>query len=193
MIAPTDVKIKKVAFFGDAQAQTNQKHYRDAFKVAKLLAENGYEIVNGGGAGVMEAASLGAKEGGGKVELVMLDPAKEPGNYEGIAKINYELADKKIFTKSYPSRLNRLVKEADAFVVFKGGTGTLSEIGMVWELAKFDYGHHEPIIFYGGFWKKIIYAIVRGLNFEKMEKRVVQVAESPEKVLWLLKKSGNHD
>jgi uncharacterized protein (TIGR00730 family) len=186
----TTKAIKKVAIFGDATAQENQRHYQLAFKTAKLLAENGYVVVNGGGPGVMTAATLGAKAGGGKVEEIIMDPKLEPDNYEGSNKKTTELADKVIVTKTYPNRLNRLIKEADAFVVCKGGTGTLSELGLVWELAKFDYGKHEPVIFLGGFWKKLITHLARAMNFEKMEKQVVKVVGSPEAVVREIKKAS---
>ncbi|MCX6726542.1 MAG: TIGR00730 family Rossman fold protein, partial [Candidatus Shapirobacteria bacterium] len=61
--------IVRVAFFGDAEAVEGQKHFDLAMKTAQLLAENGYIIINGGGPGIMLAATLGAKIGGGKVEL----------------------------------------------------------------------------------------------------------------------------
>jgi hypothetical protein len=188
MLAKTSKVIKRVAFFGDGAATENQKHFKDAYKVAKLLAENGYIIVNGGGPGVMVAATLGAKAGGGKVEVVALDPKMEPGNYEGIAKKNINLADKKTLTKNYPDRLNQLVKDADAFVIFKGGAGTLSEIGLTWELAKFSYGKHEPLIFFGRFWKKIIVGLFKGLNLEKIERKVVEVVDRPEEVIRIIKR-----
>ena len=37
----TDKVIKRVTFFGDGEAKKYQKHYKDAVKVAKILAENG--------------------------------------------------------------------------------------------------------------------------------------------------------
>jgi hypothetical protein len=191
MLAKTKKNIKRVAFFGDGAATENQKHYKDAYKVAKLLAENGYVIVNGGGPGVMMAATLGAKAGGGKVEVVALDPKEEPGNYEGIERKNIKLADKKVLVRNYSARLNRLVKDADAFVIFKGGAGTLSEIGLTWELAKFNYGNHEPLIFYGSFWKKIIIGLFKGLNLEKIERQVVEVVDKPEDVVRVLAKVEN--
>ncbi|MFA6602719.1 MAG: LOG family protein [Candidatus Shapirobacteria bacterium] len=185
MIKTTKV-IKRVAIFGDAEARENQRHYQLAFKTAKLLAENGYIVMNGGGPGVMLAATLGAKAGGGKVEEVIMDLKLEPDNYEGSNVKSTNLADKVIITKTYPARLNKLIKEADAFVVCKGGTGTLSELGLVWELAKFDYGKHEPVIFLGGFWKKLIAHLARAMNFEKMEKQVVKVVSKPEDVIRVL-------
>lgn len=190
MISKTTVNIKRVAFFGDAMASENSRHFRDAKKVAKLLAESGYIIVNGGGPGIMVASTLGAKEGKGKVELVILDPKREPGNYEGTDKTNIKLADKVIKTANYDHRLNKLINVADAFVIFKGGTGTLSEVGLTWELAKFDYGHHEPLVFYGSVWTKVMRIMEKVFGYDKYEKRVAFTATKPEEVLKILKKVG---
>lgn len=182
MIKTTKI-IKRVAFFGDAEAKKSDQHFKDAYDTAKLLAEHGYIIVNGGGPGVMLASTLGAKSVNGKVEIVVLNPEKKPENYEGIYEENYNLADKIIETESYPKRLNKLVEVADAFVIFKGGTGTLSEVGLVWEMAKFDYGHQEPLIFFGKDWAEIVKIIVKDLNFENKEKEVYKLVNSSEEVL----------
>jgi len=183
----TSKKILRVGFFGDADIKTNSDAYKNAYNTAKLLAENGYIVINGGGPGIMGAATAGAVDGGGKVELVVMDPKKEPDNYEGIDKINFNLASKVYYENTYPDRLNKLVEIADAFVVFKGGTGTLSEVGLIWENAKFDYGHHEPVIFVGKEWREIIALIEKNMNYESIEKRVITVVDTPEEVLGVLK------
>ena len=183
----TDKMIKRVTFFGDGEAEKNEKHYRDAMKVAKLLAENGYIIVNGGGPGVMRAATEGAKMGKGRVEVVILDEDKQPDNYEGVDKDNLRQADKIVSMPTYESRLKKLMELGDAFVIFKGGTGTISEIGMTWNRAKYDFGHHEPLIFFGKFWKKIIKDLIRDLDLEDKEKEVVMVATKAKEVLTSLK------
>lgn len=188
MLAKTDKKIRRVGFFGDATARIKDEHFQEAYMVAKLLAETGYIVVNGGGPGVMLAATLGAKEAGGKVEVVILDPKKEPGNFEGTDKENLRLADKKYVTSSYKNRVDKLIEIADAFVIFKGGTGTLSELGLVWEYAKFNFGKHEPIIFVGKCWENIVADLIKDLGLEKMEQRVVAVMGSPEEVVGALKR-----
>ena len=180
--------IKRIAFFGDAQAKSTEEHFEDAYNVAALLAKNNYIVVNGGGPGVMLASTLGAKSAGGIVETVVLAVKNYPPNYEGSNEENIKSSDKVYTTQSYPDRLNKLVEIADAFIVFKGGTGTLSEIGLTWEMAKFDYGHHEPLFFYGSFWEPIIDDLVLNLNYEKKEKEVVTVVTSPEQIITLLKK-----
>jgi len=172
-------------------AKKTDEHYRQAFETAKLLAENGYTIVNGGGPGVMEAATLGAKEAGGKVELVVLNPIKNPDNYEGIDKENERLANKIYITENYQERMGKLTEIADAYVIFKGGSGTLSEVGLVWELAKFEYGHHEPLIFVGKEWKAVVKTIEEKMNFEEKEKRVVVTVEKPEEVVRALEQAEN--
>lgn len=191
MIAKTNKKIRRVTFFGDGDRLCEEKkHYRDAYKVAKLLGENGYIIVNGGGPGVMKAATLGAVAGGSCAEVVILDPKKEPANYEGVDKENLKLAKRVIKTPNYESRLKKLMEVGDAYIIFKGGTGTISEIGMTWNRAKYEYGNHEPLIFFGIFWKKIVADLVLGLNLEEKEKKVVEVVSSPKKVLALLRRIG---
>lgn len=180
--------IKKVAIFGDGKARETDQHFKDAYEAAKLLAENGYVIVNGGGPGVMLAATLGAKAGEGKVEVVVVDKRVNMGkNYEDWWEKNAKQADKKYSMGSYEERLNKLIEIADAFVVFKGGTGTLSELGMVWSKAKFDFGHHEPIILFGKFWREIIGVIEKDLGLEETEKGVIKIVERPEEVLAILK------
>ncbi|RLC35642.1 hypothetical protein DRH14_00325 [Candidatus Shapirobacteria bacterium] len=182
----TTRKIKKVAFFGDADAKQNSQHYRNAFEVARLLASCGYIIVNGGGPGVMLASTLGAKQSGGQVEIVTWDRGEKSANYEGELKENADLADKKYSESNYEDRVKKLVELSDAFVIFKGGTGTLSEMGMVWGMAKLNYGHHKPVIFFGKFWKKIIKSIVNNLVIDQKEKNVYTIAWQKFKVKKIL-------
>ncbi len=87
--------------------------------------------------------------------------------------------------------LDKLIEIADAFIVFNGGTGTLSEVGMVWEQAKFDYGKHEPIIFFGQQWRKVVEDLQKGMNYENKEKDVVIVVEEVDEVLKVLRQVGN--
>jgi uncharacterized protein (TIGR00725 family) len=191
MLSKTNKIIKRVAFFGDAEASVKESHFKEAFNCAKILAENGYIIVNGGGPGIMLAATKGAKKANGKVEIVILNPKKEPKNYEGLDRENKKLADKIIMTNNYQQRLNKIVEVADAFIIFKGGTGTLSEVGLTWELAKFEYGHHEPLIFYGRMWEEILNLLKKKLNLDIHERRVVYVVEKPIDALIALKGAHN--
>lgn len=188
MLTITKKKIKRVAFFGDADAKETDQHYIDAFNTAKLLAKKGYIIVNGGGPGVMLASTLGAKSVNGKVELVIIDENVDMGkNYENSDPKNTGQADKIYRTKTIQDRTSEVVDLADAHIVFKGGTGTMAELSLVWERAKFEYGKHEPLIFFGDCWKKTIEALVENLDFDKIERKVYAFADSPEEVFKIIK------
>jgi predicted Rossmann-fold nucleotide-binding protein len=187
MLAKTKKIIKKIVFFGDAEAKKTDQHFIDAFNTAKLFAENGYTIVNGGGPGIMLAATLGAKAGKGRVEIVVLDPKKKPENYEGFNKENNDLADKTYVEEDYPTRLNKLIDVGDAFIVFNGGVGTLSEVGLAWQMAKFEYGKHEPLIFFGKQLEDLIEELVIGLKFDKIENKLYEIVLTPEEALTTIK------
>jgi uncharacterized protein (TIGR00725 family) len=191
MFRKTKKKIERVAIFGDGEAIQGQVHFDLARKTAKLLAEAGYITINGGGPGVMLAATLGAKEGKGKVELSIVKKEKQPKNYEGSSILNLKLADKVYEMSNYENRMNKLVEISDAYVIFKGGTGTLAEVGLVWSKAKFAFGNHEPLIFVGKEWENIIPVIVKDLKLETIEKEVYTLVETPEEVLKALAKAGN--
>jgi len=183
MFATTVRPIKKIAFFGDAEARENDVHYYLAKKSAEILAKAGYTIVNGGGPGVMYAASVGAKEAGGKAEVVVIDESVNMGeNYEGQYEPNIKIVDNIIAEFNYPDRLRRLVAEADAFLIFRGGTGTISELGVVWAEAKFNYGKHKPIVFVGEFWQRIMDDMSFALAMDEQERSVYTIVKTPDEL-----------
>ena len=184
-------KFKKITIFGFADAKEGDQVWKDAFATAKLLAENGYTIVNGGGPGVMKAATLGAHAGGGKAIGVSFYPKNAP-LFEGRDKTN--VIDEEIVTEHYLERTMKLLEEGDAYVTFKGGTGTLSEFGMAWGLARLYFGHHKPFILYGDFWREMLAAFEKNMYIRGEEMKVYRIASTPEKVLEeLLKLDGEID
>src|SRR3990167_1321236 len=119
--------IQNVAIFGSAHAREGSLVVKDAYEVCKTLATSGYTIINGGGPGVMRAATEGAKEGNGKVIGVTLMIEDLP-EFEG--KDPKNLFDTEIRTKNYIERTLALLAEGQIYVIFNGGTGTISEFGM---------------------------------------------------------------
>ena len=172
--------IKNVAFFGDANISPTDETYKAAFDVAELLAREGYIIVDGGGPGVMEAATSGAEKGDGQTISVTFDPVNAPG-FEG--KYIKNVTDEEIVTTNYIERMFKLMEYGDVFLIFKGGSGTISEFGTAWVLAKLYYGHHKPIILYGDFWIPIIDAIRSNMNIDSKEYSVFEICKTKEEVL----------
>src|SRR3989344_4435121 len=145
--------IENIAIFGFADAAENGQLFKEVKEVSRKLAMAGYTVVDGGGPGVMRAATIGAKEGGGKVIGVTLYSEDIP-NFEG--KDPKNLFDEEIKTTNYVERTLALMKTGQVYVIFNGGSGTISEFGMAWGLAKLYFGHHKPLILYGKFWSNII-------------------------------------
>lgn len=172
--------IKNIAFFGDADLKETDTVYINAYNIAKILASEGYTIVNGGGPGVMDASTKGAVAGKGETISVTFYP-KEATGFEGRYVGN--ITDIEIKTTNYIERMFKLIEHSDCFIIFKGGTGTISELGTAWVLAKLYYGHHKPFILFGSFWKPIIKAMKENLNLGKDELDVFWIVEKEEEVL----------
>ena len=174
--------IKRIAFFGDAQTPKIHQDYQDAYTTAKLLAEEGYSIVNGGGPGIMDASTQGAESVGGRSVAVTFSP-HFAASFEGRYLKNLGRVDQEIITTNYIDRMFGLIQEADAFIVYRGGSGTLSEFGTVWVLANIYHGHHKPFLLYGNQWWEIIDVLQRNMNIDPQEMTCFKIVETPEEAL----------
>lgn len=181
--------IRNIAFFGDADISKNDPVYKYAFETAKILAENGFTIVDGGGPGVMQAATSGAQAGDGPTLTVTFDPVDAPG-YEGRYVKN--VPDKEIVTTNYIDRMFKLMEYGDLFIIFKGGSGTISEFGTAWVLAKLYYGHHKPFLLFGSFWAEIIDVFRKNMNIDKKELSVFEIVARPEEILSAINRLYKH-
>ncbi len=182
---PKAQTIQHVAIFGSAHAPQASPLALSVIKVCKELALAGYTIIDGGGPGVMRAATIGAKQGGGEVIGVTLYPKDELLDFEGRDPKN--LVDKEIKTTNYVERTLTMMREGQVYVVFNGGTGTISEFGMAWGLAKLYFGHHKPLILYGNFWHDIMRCFKKNMIMRPEELKVYKIVDSPEGVLEAIK------
>lgn len=177
--------IQQVAIFGSSHTLPDSELSKQVFRVCRELAQLGYTVVNGGGPGVMRAATLGAKDGGGKVIGITLYPDDIP-TFEGRDPKN--LFDKEIKTQNFVERTLTLMKEGQVYIVFNGGTGTISEFGMAWGLARLYFGHHKPLILYGKFWENIIDSFKKNMLIVPEELKVYKIVDSADGVLEAINK-----
>ncbi len=192
------MEISKVAFLGFADAKESDADYRASFESAKILAENGYVVVDGGGPGIMRAATAGAHAGGGKAIGITYYPDPKdkdhPAFFEGRdAENNF---DEEIKTNTYVERTLKIMEVADVYLVFNGGTGTISEFGMAWGLARLHFGHHKPLILYGAWWHDVIEVFGKNMRLRPEELKVYHIVTTPEEVLLKIKSleaSSEHD
>jgi uncharacterized protein (TIGR00725 family) len=166
---------KTITIFGTANAKSGEPAYTLAYQTGKLLAQGGFVIANGGYGGTMLAASKGAAEAGGETIGVTCSAfARTPNEY----------ISREIVTNSPDERLDTLIKLGRAYVVLPGGTGTLLELAMVWELKNKGFiKEDKPIILVGGFWKPLV-DLIAGDDPESS--RYIRQADGPEQVVELI-------
>ena len=58
-----------VAVFGSSELRETDRAYQLAYRTGQALARAGFSVVTGGYGGVMEAASRGARDAGGRADL----------------------------------------------------------------------------------------------------------------------------
>jgi hypothetical protein len=172
--------IKTVTCLGFADASPDDPLFKEAYEVGRALATAGYTVANGGGPGVMRATTEGAKSVGGHVIGVTFYP-KDVANFEGRDSNNH--IDEEIKTDNYLERTLKLLDVGQAYVVFRGGTGTISEFGMAWGLARLYFGHHKPLILFGKFWENIMLGFISHMRMRPEEFQVYRVAKNPEEVI----------
>ena len=88
---------KAISVFGSARVKPGDKTYETARKIGYYIAKSGYEVITGGGPGVMEAANRGAKDAGGRsIGLNILLPKEQGNDYCDLTiEFNYFFCRKK--------------------------------------------------------------------------------------------------
>ncbi|RJR34481.1 MAG: TIGR00730 family Rossman fold protein [Desulfobacteraceae bacterium] len=111
--------MKKVSVFGSARTGPDQPPYKTAFELGRRLAEKGYMVITGGGAGIMQAVNEGAgSEHSFGISIRLPFEQANPVILGSPRSVNY---------KYFFNRKVAFIKESDAVVLFPGGFGTLDE------------------------------------------------------------------
>ena len=138
---------KIVTVFGSSRPRGGDQDYQEARELGKALAARGFAVCSGGYGGVMEAVSRGAKDAGGKTYGVTAEFFKRNAN---------EWIDVEVRKKTWEERLFELIEMGDGYVVCRGGTGTLAELAVVWEMMNKAVMESKPCVVLGRFWQPIL-------------------------------------
>jgi uncharacterized protein (TIGR00730 family) len=136
-----------VTVFGSSRPQECDAEYEEARELGHMLAINGFSVCSGGYGGVMAAVSRGAKEGGGKTYGVTAEFFSARAN---------SWIDVEVRVATWQERLFELIRMAHGFVACRGGTGTLVELAVVWEMLNKSVMTGKPLAVLGNFWTPII-------------------------------------
>lgn len=141
---------KKVTIFGSARTQPSEPIYQKCVRFSRLLAEQGWMAITGGGPGIMQAGNEGAGSDNSFAVNIKL-PFEQGAN--PVMQNNPRLVTYKYFF----NRKVAFVKEADAVAVFPGGFGTLDEAMEVFTLVQTGKTSPKPLVLVDdeeGFWEQ---------------------------------------
>ncbi len=171
-----------VSVFGTGRAKAGEPAYVLAEQVGRALAQAGFALANGGYRGTMHGAAKGAAAVGGTVIGVTCSAFK--------SSVANEYVTRTIVACSLEERLKTLVELGRGYVVLPGGTGTLLELAMVWELKNKGFlDSAKPIILVGEFWRPLVTLV--GQDDPTCAKHVV-FADGAEQAADLLRKALCH-
>ncbi len=166
-----------VTIFGGSKCGEQSEEYGQARRVGQLLAEAGFTICTGGYLGVMEAASRGARERGGRVlGIVMNQFKKEPNRF---------LTDK-VATPHFYDRLQHLIVRSVGFIALRGGMGTVTELSLVWNKIQTRVIEPRPLVLLGDCWPPVIEAWRKHLIVSDADVAMLDLAETPEEAVRII-------
>lgn len=157
-----------VTVFGSARLNEGTPYYEEARKLGKLLAQDNFAVITGGGPGIMEAANRGAFEAKGiSVGCNVVLPHEQKSNpYLTHTKNFYYFFVRKVM----------LMKYSSAYVIFPGGFGTLDELTEAITLMQTGKSVHFPVILVGreywaGFleWIKVMFIQAKTVDAKDLD------------------------
>jgi uncharacterized protein (TIGR00730 family) len=172
---------KVITIFGSSRPIKGDEEYQLAYEVGKQLSLSGFIVCNGGFGGIMEASARGAKEAGGKTIGVTFTIKGRSAN---------PWIDENIHVPALIERMMKLVELGDAYVVLKGGTGTLLELAAVWEFINKGLLPEKPIVIVGDFWQHVVETLREELLWEGVGDctKFIHCTSSPEECAEFLKR-----
>lgn len=138
-----------VSVFGSARTAETDEMYIAAQETARLLAQAGFEIITGGGPGIMEAANRGAFEAGKvsvgcNIEL----PFEQMANPYQTKSLSF---------KYFFVRKTMFIKYSNAYIIFPGGFGTMDELFEALTLIQTRKIRNFPVVLFGSqYWRGLL-------------------------------------
>ncbi|HEV2860132.1 MAG TPA: LOG family protein [Pyrinomonadaceae bacterium] len=168
---------KIVTIFGGSKCKEDSPEYAEALEVGRLLAEAGFTICTGGYLGVMEAASRGARERGGRVLGIVMNQFKtEPNRY---------LTDK-VASAHFYERLQNLITRSVGFVALHGGVGTVTELSLVWNKLMTRVIEPRPLVLLGESWPPVVECFRRHLVVSESDLALLDFAAGAREAVQII-------
>jgi len=171
---------KIISVFGGRHPVPGDQEYEEAVRLGSLLAARGFEVMSGGYSGAMEAVSRGALQAGGTAIGVTMEVfGSLPPN---------RFLTREIRSRDFFERLEILALKADGFIALRGGMGTLTEVGLIWNMLQTKTMPHKPMILLGECWRPMLQAVSEHLVISRKDLDLLHFAHSADEALDLLTK-----
>jgi len=184
--------MKTVTVFGSSLPAEGSMAYAEAQRLGRRLAEAGYAVCNGGYGGLMEASARGAHEARGHTIGITCVIWPRPANRYIVEEVR---------TQNFPERLMTLIERGDAYMVLPGGTGTLAELALCWEMMNKGslsktVGGRKPLLVMAPYWQSVIDCLRQegqlkngAPNWTAPAMDIVTLFQTPEQAVEELRKS----
>jgi uncharacterized protein (TIGR00730 family) len=157
--------MKTVTVFGSSYPREGDEEYSTAYDLGRQLSLNGFNVCTGGYGGIMDAVSKGASENGREAIGVTVEVFKSsPSRY----------LTGEIRTKNLLERIRKLIEIGDAYIVLRGGTGTLVELAMVWEFMNKSLLPIKPFACHGRMWIDIVNNLNERMGIENRKTNIIR-------------------
>ncbi|MEO6654551.1 MAG: TIGR00730 family Rossman fold protein [Pyrinomonadaceae bacterium] len=166
-----------VSIFGSARSATEDAMYKAAHETGYLLGTAGFEIITGGGPGIMQAANQGAHDAGAisvgcNIEL----PFEQMAN---------PYLTKTLTFKYFMVRKTMFIKYSNAYVIFPGGFGTMDELFEALTLIQTRKIRNFPVVLFGShYWQGLLQWLTTTMLNEKMinpeDLGLIHLTDSPK-------------
>lgn len=171
-----------ISVYGSSMSTPEDADYASALRIGELIALGGGNVATGGYGGVMEAASRGAVENGGRAVGFTVQgwTMREPNEYLSDNRPSADLYD----------RLRSLIEGSNAMVTLGGGIGTLAELALAWNHLYMRLILPRPLIVVGKDWKKVINDVRRLLEISDTHMALVEFCDDVDAAVESLRSKG---
>ena len=166
-----------VSIFGSARTREDDPMYKAAHQTGLLLGAAGFEIITGGGPGIMEAANRGAHDAGAKSVGCNIELPFE--------QIPNPYLTKSLTFKYFMVRKTMFIKYSNAYIIFPGGFGTMDELFEALTLIQTKKIRNFPVVLFGSqYWRGLLAWLTSTMLHEKMinpeDLSLIHLTDSPK-------------
>lgn len=163
---------KQIAVFGSFLTNAESVEFEMAEELGYLLAKKGFQVICGGHGGIANPLVAGVARGGGVVRGIATAASRFPRRN---ARMNPRITEI-VQADSLSARLE-LLADADGYVFFTGGIGTLAEFTFIWHSLQVAADFARPVILISRGWKALLAKIRQEQMVKQKYYRIVHLCE----------------